>query len=45
MARRRSGSKTANACLTDQPDLSVYDQLFEDEEEEGKENEGDDRPW
>jgi transposase len=32
-------------CLTDQPDLSVYDQLFEDEEEEGKENEDDDRPW
>jgi transposase len=27
-------------CLTDQPDLSVYDQLFEDEEDED-----DDRPW
>ena len=29
-------------CLTDQPDLSVYDQLFEEEEEE---NEDDDIPW
>jgi len=28
-------------CLTDQPDLSVYDQLFEEEEEE-EENEDDD---
>jgi hypothetical protein len=27
-------------CLTDQPDLSVYDQLLEDEEDED-----DDRPW
>ena len=29
-------------CLTDQPDLSVYDQWFEEEEEE---NEDDDQPW
>lgn len=27
-------------CLTEEPDLSVYDQLFEDEEDED-----DDRPW
>ena len=30
-------------CLTDQPDLSVYDQMFEEKEEE--EDEDDDRPW
>jgi transposase len=29
-------------CLTDPPDLSVYDQMFEENEEE---NEDDDRPW
>jgi hypothetical protein len=29
--------------LTDQPDLSVYDQMFEEEKEE--EDEDDDRPW
>ncbi len=28
-------------CLTEEPDLSVYDQLFEEEEE----SEDDDRPW
>jgi hypothetical protein len=36
-------------CLTDLPDLSVYDQLgeeeCEDEKEEEKENEDDDPPW
>jgi len=31
-------------CLTDQPDLSVYDQLFEEQEEEKEENE-DDEPF
>jgi transposase len=30
-------------CLTDQPDLSVYDQLFEEKEEE--QDKDDDRPW
>jgi hypothetical protein len=29
-------------CLTDEPDLSVYDQLSEEEEQE---NEDDDQPW
>ncbi len=28
-------------CLTEEPDLSVYDQLFEEDEED----EDDDRPW
>jgi transposase len=28
-------------CLTEEPDLSIYDQLFEEEEE----NEDDDQPW
>ena len=33
-------------CLTDQPDLSVYDQLLEEkDEDEEKENEDDDRAW
>jgi len=30
-------------CLTDPPDLSIYDQMFEEKEEE--EDEDDDRPW
>jgi hypothetical protein len=29
-------------CLTDQPDLSTYDQLFEEQENEEKDNEDDD---
>ena len=35
-------------CLTEEPDLSVYDQLFEEPEEEkedDEEDEDDDRPW
>jgi transposase len=30
-------------CLTDEPDLSVYDQLFEEEEEQEEKNEDDDQ--
>ena len=29
-------------CLTDQPDLSVYDQLFEEQENKEKDHEDDD---
>jgi hypothetical protein len=32
-------------CLTDQPDLSIYDQLPEQDENEEQENQDDDQPF
>jgi len=32
-------------CLTDQPDLSIYDQLFTEDENEEEEQADDDQPW